>query len=312
MMIQSQRESFLEHILPLLYFNKCFGMIYLPILKTHNKLLTYICNLCYILLIFLLIRWCILASQNILHIRFLNHNNVNTVSGLVHHACVCWESIFRYLVYFWNRKRFKTILTTINDIGTSLNIDRSKLPTLRYQFQIFIVYVLSTIAVNIILVKSSTIITFSIETILFYCLQFQFVHCETFLVKIYLDEIKALFRDINVKLTFYRDVDSLVHLSNMRLNLSRILLENDDVINASLMGTLLSFFVLTTNSIAAVLSNIKAHMENNKVDPILILWNTSSSIHVLIYIWFLLKIRIHVLNEVSGLNFIFWPNDDCY
>lgn len=310
-MFQNTKTSFLKYLQPLLHFSRCIGVVYFDDANTKNNFLANICRLCNIILILLLLRLCFTTSKSILFVTYTNHSKVNTVSDLILHICVSSNIFFRQLNYFWNRKRFQTFLRKIDTLDESLRIDRSDSSNLRKQILVSLGYNLVLSVMSITLITLSSLQTASTEVSSFFGLQYQIMFCEMCIWKIILNEFSILFSNINENFKIAEDtpevVNSLVFMSKVHLKLSRIILKNEDVINASLLGTLLTFFIQIVTSLTGVLKNAKACMELVRVDPIFMLWCSLNCIQFLAFIWFLIRMRMGVVNEVSATKSILCP-----
>lgn len=287
--------SFLTYIKPLLILGRCFGTIFYPISNSNTTSLMYLSQLP---IIICFLRWCFMASKEILIKKFMNTTDVMITSFVVFHICVCWDTFSRYLIYFLYRKRIKEFLIGINTLDKSLNIDRSKSPHLYKQVTVFLTFMLSGTAVSLVVLVVSSLKMPSIERHLFYCLYFFCLSSDTFLVKILSNQLCNLFSNINKNIRI-KDVNSVINLSNDHLKLSELILENNDLFNTSILGTLLTIFISITNTIAVIVSNAKIFIRKDEVNPIFVTWKIAVCVLLLRYTWYLIKLRMDLAEAVS-------------
>ncbi|KAK9687700.1 hypothetical protein QE152_g36059 [Popillia japonica] len=202
---------------------------------------------------------------------------------------------FRYFIYFSNRNRIKIFLIEINKIGQYLNVTRSNL---NKQIPIFAAWGIFRAAATILAASTSSLRQSLIETGFYLSLYLQLIYSEIFLVKTYLNEVKLLFFDINYKLESSTIIEAL-NLYKIRRNLSGLIADNDQLFNTSIVPTFLTLFIMLVSAVATVISSAKAVVEKRPIDPVLVGWHVTLCCEIAMIIWFILKIRMDVLAEVS-------------
>lgn len=301
-MIPTSRITFLNYIQPLLPISRCLGIsIFTIAAKSGNGFLTYLSYFLYVIIIIFIFRCGYTSSKNFFLVNYVNRSDVNMISRFVVHICISFDYILRYIVYLLYRQRIKTFLVHIDRLDEILQIDRSKSPNLNKQIAIFagIVTMITVLALGL-LASSSTTTSF-IEMTIYYTSHSLFFNCELFVIRVYFHEVSKLFSSINENIRTSSDVPhmiSLIKLSKCHHELSRLILKSNNLFNTSIIGVLLAFVLMFTTGTEVGMLNIKIWIENHPIDVNFVVWNFTMGGIVLFYTWYLIKIRMGVINEV--------------
>lgn len=303
-MQQNSESTFLKNIQPLLILGRCFGTIFF--VTSKSKFLPYTTYLFQLPMIICLLYWWFLSSKSILAISFVNSDNVIITSYTVFHICATYEVFSRYLIYFTQRHQFRRFLLEINTLHKALNIDQSKKIFARYK-QILIL-VINLICVggmnNFLLYKSSFQV--AAERYWYYTIYLLYSVNETFLIKTVINELMGLFSKINANLHNTSNNNLSESIISLHHKLSRLVLDNNDILNTSFPGILLTMFIALTVGVVILASNAMICIHNGEVDSTFMVWNFWMVITMLTTIWFFIKMRVDLVKEVGALKYMYF------
>ncbi|KAK9687702.1 hypothetical protein QE152_g36061 [Popillia japonica] len=297
-----RNTTFLEYIQPLLFLSKIFGMVFFTITKTGNLFLTILDRLPYVTTILAYLRWTYLTYANLPHITYLNQLQANTVLNLLYMFCGSYEIILRYIIYLVYRKRHIIFLLEVDKLDRILQIIRSSPYNLLKQILLFTTYASVRVIIMMLLFLNSTLQIPSLEPILFYNFLGISQNAEMFMVRIYFNELRALYSNINNKLIEFDGVEnwnSLTRVCYSHFRLSQLILDCNELFNTSILGSVLTAVVNLANAYALVMLGVWSILDNQPIDSVFFGLATFSCFERLLVIWFLLKIRLDVVKEVS-------------
>lgn len=299
---QNLERTFLKNIQPALVIGRLFGIVFFTIKTEDDKNWRNYFDLASSVPILLCcIRLGYTAGKYANVAIYKNYNHITNITHLALYISSILGIIFRYSIYFGCRNKIRDLLVKFDVIDKSVGHCESKGDNMKKEISIFAIYSMTGLVINLALLIASSLKISSLEISFYYMLHVQIMTTDIFLVSTYLDQIRKLFLHVNRGLENLDDVNIKL-LSEYCLaheNLSRMILENEDLFNVSLLSSLLPIFLMLTAFTYASTSAIMTLIRHFEVDWILYAWHWMVSVISVAKVWYVLKIRIGVKNEVS-------------
>ncbi|KAK9687704.1 hypothetical protein QE152_g36063 [Popillia japonica] len=295
--------TFLTRIKPVLYLAKFFGVIHFKLITTQRNILENLIEFIYPLpILFGLLELGYTTWITSFSIRFLNINNVTIKTIFIYYLGTVCDLMLRYTTYFTYRMDLKAFLIEVDNLGKSLGSYNLK-PDLRKELIIFAIISITTLTSDMLAILNSSMLAV-IEVQFYYNLHVLSVLMEIFITRTIFAEIHKMFLHINEGFKNVIDCGSN-DLMALRQNcfvhnvLARMLLDGNNLFNTTVIGVLLALFILLTNSLHAWVSAIQILFGGGRIDPILTSWYCSCNFCAILLIWYVIKMRMNLQNEVS-------------
>lgn len=298
------KVNLFNHFKPMLYLGKFFGIVFFRI-RTRGNLIQNLLEFTSPLpLFFCLLHVGYKSCINYASMTYMHSTSVSRTSHFIYYLSTILDSVARYITYYTYKTKLKHFLVQMDNLAEYLENYNPNFNRLRKKLIIFAIISFTMIVSNFVIILSSSMLA-AIEILLYHSLQTEFVFVELLITQTIFMEIQKMYSVINKNCQLYYHEEILKSNCLAHHVLSRILLDNNNLFNTSIITTLLTIFILSFNSVHGWVEAIAILFADGPIDTLLTSCYVCYNLGTVWLVWYVIKIRMDIQYEVS-------PTDTTY